>query len=157
MNDLLVADFSNARVGDRVKCLIYGDGVIDSTTYNACGFPLHVKFANRNGWSASYTIDGKQKQGSNNTLFYHFEEQFPTAQACKRPLPEIALDEKVLVWSTPAGRWREMYATGEFCKRGIYVFCNGATSWSGSKTDVYVHWKLFKDETINSGNLDEIE
>ena len=31
MSDLLVADFSNARVGDRVKSLVFGGGVVTAT------------------------------------------------------------------------------------------------------------------------------
>lgn len=153
--EMLVADFSNARVGDRVKCLYRGCGTIEDIIgksgpyfrFKVCfdDFDSGIYFDERGGNNASVT----------NTLFYHFEGQFPTAEACKRPLPEIEVDTKVLV---RGDKWVRRYAS-HINKHGyIECFSFGQTSWScDCATSTWPYWKLAEDETINSGNLEELE
>jgi hypothetical protein len=75
-------------------------------------------------------------------------------------LPKIEVDEKVLVWCNVTEVWRKRYSTSEILKDGqIRCFHQGANSWScgDAKPNAWVYWKLFSDETVNSGNLDDLK
>ncbi len=96
---MIKADFENARVGDRVKCLFFGDGIIREVT-NETGLIvtsnlIKVEF-DENEESRWYDKDGFcEAIGLCNSLFYDFPDQFPTEEHCKRPLPKIEVDETV--------------------------------------------------------------
>lgn len=163
-SDLLVADFSNAKVGDRVKCLLYGDGVIIAVTIETDPFVtsnlIKVEFK-EDGHEEYYGISGLVAgYGYCNTLFYYFEGQFPTIEACKRPLPKIEVDEKVLVIMDDEEvklGWKRSHFS-KFTNNTLYIYGGGRTSWSDSVCSLGVkYWKLASDESINSGNLDEID
>ena len=160
MSEILKADFSNAKVGDRVKCLCKGCGTIDGIS-NDSRFQIIVVFDY--GYTDTFDFDGYMCFGSTNTLFYYFEGQFPTIEACTRPLPKIEVDEKVLVWiceedDSIKGSIKQHFAS--FHKDGtMNVWANDSTSWAGNgyKFGGIKYWKLADNPEINSGNLDEIE
>ena len=160
MSEILKADFSNARVSDRVKCLVNGEGNISSIDGEQ-DYPILVAFSDTK--AECYDTDGCAPYSRNDTLFYHFEGQFPTIEACTRPLPKIEVDEKVLVWiceedDSIKGPIKQHFAS--FHKdRTMCVWANDSTSWAGNgyKFGGIKYWKLASDPTINSDNLDEIE
>lgn len=153
---MLVADFSNARVGDKVKCISGFTGVIVDVSDDK----ISVRWdKTKDQFSCDksgrfYVEDAKQK--SNPFYFYHFDTQFPTIEACKRPLPEIEVDDKVLVYQH--GEWVNAYFS-EF--RGSYIatFLDGKTEWTNGIEAGRANNSFWKtaDGKYDSGNLEEIE
>lgn len=58
--------FADAKVGDKVKCIMNGDGVVGRLEYGA--YPLIIRFIDTT--FAAYTLDGCYYIGVNQTLFY---------------------------------------------------------------------------------------
>ena len=60
--------FANAQVGDKVFCLMYGEGTIETIYSKTTPYPIKVKF-NKNA-TGTYSIEGKTLYPANQTLFY---------------------------------------------------------------------------------------
>jgi len=162
-NKILVADFSGARKFDDVRDVLGNEGCVsvieDHYLCIVCqklGTKYKVNFK-------GYLLDSEGNFDSNfdrPVWFYDFPDQFPKEEHCKRPLPEIEVDEKILVWDGSIKDFINVYATGKFTDHGgIETFVDGSTEWSNkSNAGVgYTYWKLASDPTINSGNLQEIK
>lgn len=100
MSKILKADFSNARVGDRVKCLCFGKGKI---VHIGDGI-ITVEFNSDTSTQKHYFLNGSLYNMSisnweklNSVLFYDFPDQFPTEEflkaEAKRPLSDEELKE----------------------------------------------------------------
>jgi hypothetical protein len=165
MEEMLVADFSGARVGDKTTCTVYGDGIIISINNKKINVSKDSYRTDRQDFIISYNPKGElltydETNGSKPSLFYHFEGQFPTIEACKRPLPKIEEDEKVLVWDGVEQKWNREYFS-HFHSSGKLMICWGwgKTSYTGDETDRDIpreYWKT-ADGKHDSGNLEEIE
>ena len=159
MSPFIQADFSNARVGDRVKNLCGDIGVIDCIGEKT----INVSFVGENyDFNDSFTKKGRNMSDDRYpVLFYDYEGQFPTIEACTRPLPEIKVDEKVYILDFGTGEWHKRHATGLFTNdesKSIQCYKDGRDSFtSNMEFDYSAYWKLASDPTINSGNLEEIE
>jgi hypothetical protein len=172
-NKILVADFSNARVGDRVKTNRGLRGRITrNDRLNEHGIkgieinphPILVLF-DGDIHETCLTYSGKYNNSDvYSTVFYDYKGQFPKEEHCKRSLPKIEVDEKVLVWEDHTGMqdhfWRKGYATGYISQNGIKIFADGATEWSTKQYPInqLYTWKYWKtaDGKHDSGNLGEI-
>ena len=127
--------FENAKVGDRVWCLLYGWQTIESTDFNI-NYPIATK-------KGTYTYDGKVQLSSQNRTLY-WDEIAITPPS--KPLPKLEVDTKVLVWDYEEDKYKIKGHFSHFNKYGsIFIFANGTTSWSNSITIGYNYWELAKD------------
>ena len=126
--------FENAKVGDRVWCLLHGWQPIIDTQHNV-NYPILTR-------KGSYTIDGRNYSNNGRILFW--DEVIITPPP--KPLPKLEVDTKVLVWDFEEDKYKIRGHFSHFNKYGsIFIFANGTTSWSSSSTVGYRNWKLAKD------------
>ena len=126
--------FENAKVGDRVWCLLYGWQTIESTDFNI-NYPIATK-------KGTYTYDGKVQLSSQNRTLY-WDEIVITPPS--KPLPKLEVDTKVLVWDDDETMKQKRYFSYFDSNSNIYVFVHGGTSWTSSQTAKYHNWELAKD------------
>ena len=126
--------FEDAKVGDRVWCLLHGWHPIIDTQHNV-NYPILTR-------KGSYTIDGRNYSNNGRILFW--DEVIITPPP--KPLPKLEVDTKVVVWDFEEDKYKIRGHFSHFNKYGsIFIFANGTTSWSGSSTVGYRNWKLAKD------------
>ena len=126
--------FENAKVGDRVWCLLYGWQTIESTDFNI-NYPIATK-------KGTYTYDGKVQLSSQNRTL-HWDEIVITPPY--KPLPKLEVDTKVLVWDDDETMKQKRYFSYFDSNSNIYVFVHGGTSWTSSQTAKYHNWELAKE------------
>ena len=126
--------FENAKVGDRVWCLLYGWQTIESTDFNI-NYPIATK-------KGTYTYDGKVQLSSQNRTLY-WDEIVITPPS--KPLPKLEVDTKVLVWDDDETMKQKRYFSYFDSNSNIYVFVHGGTSWTSSQTAKYHNWELAKE------------
>ena len=126
--------FENAKVGDRVWCLLYGWQTIESTDFNI-NYPIATK-------KGTYTYDGKVQLSSQNRTLYWDEIVITTPS---KPLPKLEVDTKVLVWDDDETMKQKRYFSYFDSNSNIYVFVHGGTSWTSTQTAKYHNWELAKD------------
>jgi hypothetical protein len=86
--------FRKAKVGDKVWSVAHGYGIVLSIKRGANNYPLRVQF---NLYKHTYTYTGKDKIcNAFQTLFWQ-EFEIPK-EASIKPLPDIEINTKVLVW-----------------------------------------------------------
>ena len=126
--------FENAKVGDRVWCLLYGWQTIESTDFNI-NYPIATK-------KGTYTYDGKVQLSSQNRTLY-WDEIVITPPS--KPLPKLEVDTKVLV-SDNSNCIKRKGHFSHFDEKGkMHVFASGTTSWSHKEIVPYNYWKIVKD------------
>ena len=130
--------FETAKIGDKVWDIKYGWGeVID--TYEEDKVRLRVLFKLV---VEKYTFEGVSPWSDSNarTLFWDKVE----VVAPPKPLPNLAVDTKVLVWGSvvKSGRKLKRYFSHFDEKGRICVFEYGATSWSGEAGAPWEYWEL---------------
>ena len=94
--------FKNAKVGDKVWDFVMGWGKIVSIKKNK-SYPIKVKF---NNTCDTYTLDGKLDKSSKNPSLFWNEFEIPE-EACKKPLPDLEIDTKILVRDEEYVIWNE--------------------------------------------------
>ena len=121
-------DFSNAKVGDKVFCLINGEGII--TNIDQTSIPLRVEFK-------SGRIKWFQNNGKINiddlipSIYYNkFDIQIPE-EAYKQPLPDIAVDTPMIVWDIENRKSRGYFKCWSHSGKPI-TFFGGQTSFSSN-------------------------
>ena len=128
--------FEDAKVGDRVWCLLHGWHPIIDTQHNV-NYPILTR-------KGSYTIDGRNYSNNGRILFW--DEVIITPPS--KPLPKLEVDTKVLVWDTSHTEKTKAYFS-HFDKHGKAVtFRYGKTSWSRNNDETlftWQHWELAKD------------
>lgn len=67
--------FADAKVGDKVKCIIMGDGEIIGIHNDDEDYPLIIIIHEKSPFKARYTINGQYYRDVNQSLFY--ENDFP--------------------------------------------------------------------------------
>jgi len=130
--------FEDVIVGDRLYSFEEGWGIVEDITDS--DYPLIVQFKSKR---VGFTIDGKRwKLSQNPTLFWDkIEFEVP-----KRPLPDLKVDTKVIVWASEEDTRKEKRYFKEFNKDGgIACFTHGATSWNAKGVVVWEHWELAGD------------
>ena len=126
--------FENAKVGDRVWCLLYGWQTIESTDFNI-NYPIATK-------KGTYTYDGKVQLSSQNRTLY-WDEIVITPPS--KPAPKLEVDTKVLVWDNDYHMKQKRHFSHFDSNSTIYVFVNGGTSWTTTQTAEYRNWELAKE------------
>jgi len=139
--------FSNARVGDKVWSVRYGWGKIVKID-KVSSYMLKVQFENEK--RGAYQYDGKLHFEDVNPDLFWQEFEIPE-KAFERPLPDLEVDTKVLVWQE-GGNFEdhEKRYFSHFTKDGkIACFDDGATSWSAGYVTRWDNWRLAEDENNN--------
>jgi hypothetical protein len=132
--------FEDAKVGDRVWSMQSGWGEVVENIPLA-DYGVSVKFDN-NAYG-SYSVCGRfQKSDLMPTLFWN-EVKF---EIPKKPLPDLEVDTKVLVWDRCSDHKYKRYFS-HFDKDGtIYCFENGRTSWTEKDTTFWENWEIAEEE-----------
>ena len=127
--------FENAKVGDKVWCMVSGWGVVGSISESNPHHHLVVVFDNG---VSDYTKRGAYDINCKQTLFWdEIKFDAPTA-----PLPKLKVDDKVLVW-WEGDEFRYKRYFSHFSDGKIYCFKDGATSFSADRTLVTA-WDNFE-------------
>ena len=81
--------FANAQVGDKVFCLMYGEGTIETTYSKTTPYPIKVKF-NKNA-TGTYSIEGKTLSSANQILFYESTviTIYPGQEPIREYIPQV--------------------------------------------------------------------
>ena len=136
--------FRNAKVGDKVWDFVHGWGVI-STVIDAqsTARPIYVKFDN--GLDEKYTINGTLYPDISNPSLFWDEIEFKVP---KKPLPNLAVDTKVLVWFENGPKFKRYFHS--FTDEGrIRTWDCGATSFSAATQrhcSSWPNWELCEEE-----------
>ena len=136
-------DFSNAKVGDKVFCLLNGEGIICdiNTTYD---YPIRVMF---NNIKEDYNYLGFLYETHFIPALYHnkFDIQIPE-EAYSQPLPDIAVDTPMLVWKSENSKRFKRYFK-EFDKDGkVRCFSYGQTSFTSDNglCNAWINYEIVK-------------
>jgi len=128
--------FEDVKKGDKVWSFVYGWGVVEDIRKKK--LQITVKFKNERD---TFTLDGKMyKTDMYQTLFWD-EVKFDIP---KKPLPDLAIDTKVLVWDLEGVVMYKRYFK-KFNNDGkIVCFEDGKTSWSSPKNKEvsWSYWEL---------------
>ena len=120
-------DFSNAKVGDKVFDILYGEGVIYNIDHTS--HPIRVEF---DLTFESYLEDGRLSRKSNIPTLYHckFDIQIPE-EAYKQLLPDIAVDTPIIVWDNENRKVRRYFKCWSHNGKPI-TFFGGQTSFTSN-------------------------
>jgi hypothetical protein len=96
---------------------------------------------------SSYTTDGKNALGHNFPSLFWNEFEVPK-EAFIKPLPNLKVDTKVLVWNDIEEDVRIKRYFSHFDSNGtIHCFYGGATSFTNIHgTTDWDHWKLYEEQ-----------
>jgi hypothetical protein len=93
----------------------------------------------------SYTSDGKFQNGYlATTLFWN---EFEVPKIAFKPLSNLAVDTKVLVWNNGATVKERRYFSYFDNNGTICCFVDGANSWANVTTISWSHWELYEEES----------
>jgi len=128
--------FKDVRVGDKLYSIEDGWGIVE--IISPCRvYPLTIRF---DCCIRSFTLTGRRYAGSQNPILFWDKIEFEIPK--KRPLPDLKVDTKVIVWDTEGEPKKRRYFK-EFNKDGgITCFVKGATSWATSNTVEWKYWEL---------------
>lgn len=131
----MTTTFETAKIGDKVWCSKLGWGEIRNTSRSE-SYPLYVRF--QSGNYEAYTLDGFfDKDDVSRSLFWD-EVKF---EAPKKPLPNLEVDAKVIVWNSTTIRLNRHFS--HFSPLGnIVCFVNGMSSWTSEHTSEWDNWEL---------------
>lgn len=144
LEELINERFENAKVGDKVICMLRGEGTIDSVNGEK-PYSIGVEFSDDN--YDFYLFDGRiSAEHKNPSLFYLGENG---EMLTKRPEPKpltihpdkVPVDTKVLCW--------DIFGSTRKCKRFYATtgcaYANGGTSWSSeSSKDGVTMWNFMQ-------------
>lgn len=136
--------FRRAKVGDRVWSYLDGWGTIIDTSFGQEGysFPIRVQYSDSD--TECYTTCGKlYNRNINPTLFWD-EIKFDIPD---KPLPELEVDTKVLVWNNGESKYRGHFYS--FTEDGrIRAWSNSTSSFTANSDDCYTlwpNWELYEE------------
>lgn len=130
----MTTTFETAKVGDRVWSMGIGWGEILDTNHSA-RYPIRVQF--QRGEYETYTLGGAH-DAEDKTQYLFWDEV--KIKAPVKPLPDLEVDAKVLVWVEPDRKYKRHFA--HFRSGELHVFDSGKTSWTGEVTTGWDHWEL---------------
>ena len=125
--------FSDAKVGDRVWSLTEGWGVIINRYAPHAQYPLVVKFGGEH--LRRYTLWGLLNFNDRNPTLFWDEV---VIEAPTKPLPELEVDAKVLVWNDPKQKHKRHFS--HFRDGVIWTFDAGHTSFTRLHKNSMTHW-----------------
>ena len=128
----MTTTFETSKVGDRVWCIHSGWGEIRGTQWTD-RYPISVYFPN--GEFKTYTVDGLYTVDDiTQTLFW----DEVVIQAPVKPMPDLEVDTKVLVWFHPEQKHSRHFS--HFSDGKIYTFDRGRTSFTIPHDDYITGW-----------------
>lgn len=128
--------FETAKVGDRVWSITNGWGKVIRIDHGF-DYPLIVK--NDVGWCNSYTFCGYFIKAHAMQILFWDEVKI---EAPQKPLPELEVDTKVLVWKNPNEKHKRHFS--HFKNGTIYTFDSGATSFSKLHENSITPWSYWE-------------
>lgn len=132
--------FENIQIGDKVWCMAEGWGVVDDIEEYS-DYPLRVSFPN--GSYRMYTLDGLDSAYANDRKVQSLFWDEIVNEAPEKPIPELAVDTKVIVWDSDMFRCKRYFS--HFNSSGeIECFVHGKTSWTTEDTVDWPYWELAK-------------
>ena len=128
--------FSNAKVGDKAWSVQSGWGIIYNIDKDR-NYP--IKFRSYTNCVFSFTYGGFNiRSDINPTLFWN---EFPIPEsAFTKPLPQLKVDSKVIVWNDERFKFRRHFS--HFKDGIIYCFCDGTSSWNNTGASDWNNWEL---------------
>lgn len=133
----MTTTFETAKVGDRVWSIRSGWGKISGIDDTA-DYPLTIKYDSI-GYD-TFTFEGYSlKTHAVQSLFW----DEVVIEAPEKPMPNLKVDTKVLVWSRDGEEKKKRYFS-HFENGIIRTFHNGWTSWTSenSHTSKWDYWEL---------------
>ena len=133
--------FKDAKMGDKLYSVEDGWGILEEIADRY--HPLIIQF---DSCRKNFTFNGRRYIDSKNPTLFWDEIKFKIP---KKPLPNLKVDAKVIVWNSVEYVLKEKRHFKEFNNKGkIVCFTNGATSWSdGWAEDEWEYWELAEDNT----------
>ena len=132
----MTTTFETAKVGDRVWCMRAGWGEIRDDRRASAAYPIHVYFSNDE--FKTYTVDGLYDADDITQSLFWDEVKI---EAPQKPLPDLEVDAKVLVWSDH--RCLKLKRHFSHFENGVLrAFDRGHTSWTGGPTSAWPNWEL---------------
>ena len=132
----MTTTFETARIGDKVWSVERGWGVIRSLDGGE-EYPIKVEF--QNGRTPYYTLGGKRLTTQENQTLFWDEVKIVAPQ---KPLPNLDVDAKVLVWTDPSKKHRRHFS--HFNGDRICTFDGGATSFSMLHRNSITSWPYWE-------------
>ena len=133
----MTTTFEDAKVGDQLWSVEFGWGeVVSRDTLSQC---FTVEF-NHDEFE-TYSFKGTRKRPIREkmqTLFWD-EVKF---KAPVKPLPDLEVDTKVLVWRDDGTKHNRYFAGWSAVNGLIMTYDYGATSWSGIGFTTWPNWEL---------------
>ena len=133
----MTTTFETARIGDKVWCMRSGWGEIRDTHWTN-RYPIYVYFPNDE--FKLYTADGFYDDDDISQTLFWDEVKIVAPQ---KPLPELEVDTKVLVWGNNNIKHRGHFS--HFSNGRIYTFDSGSTSFTklhSNSVTGWPHWEL---------------
>lgn len=133
----MTTTFETAKVGDRVWCMRHGWGEVRETGWSA-RYPIYVCFPNDE--FKTYTAGGLYDEDDVTRSLFWDEV---VIEAPVKPLPDLEVDTKVLVWVNPNKKNRRHFS--HFRAGRIWTFDSGSTSFTklhAESTTGWPHWEL---------------
>ena len=131
-----MSKFDNVKVRQKVYSLTYGDGevvAIDSARY----YPIRAKFPN--GMDRLFMLCGRLNENDVTPDLYLAKPEIIE----KEPLPDLPVDEPVLVRTSERGGWVERHFSHFDDDGKMHCFNDGKTSWTARGCTLpWNHWKL---------------
>jgi len=132
--------FEDAKIGDDVWSVEDEWGTVVSIADS--DYPLVVEFGCE---IITFMLDGRRWESSKNPTLFWDEIKF---EIPKKPLPNLKVDTKVIVWESGEYILKEKRHFKEFNNKGkIVCFINGYTSWTSRNTEEWEYWELAEDNT----------
>ena len=134
----MTTTFETAKVGDRVWCIRSGWGTIIDRFRSRAEYPLVVEFDNRE--QKTYTLWGLLHYKDLNPTLFWDEVKFEIPE---KPLPQLEVDTKVLVWVSPVEKLKRHFS--HFENGLIAVYEQGRTSFTtcdGRNVTCWPNWEL---------------
>jgi hypothetical protein len=124
---------TKVEVGDKVWSVQYGFEVVNEIVVTS-DYPISVAGNMYTREGKNYTIDLYP------SLFW--QEVVIPPEACIKPLPQLEVDTKVLVWGEGPKhkRYFSHFDNGKIC-----CFNDGSTSWAYKCTNEWANWELYND------------
>ena len=131
----MTTTFETAKIGEKAWDVHVGWGEVFSVG-SSVAYPIAVRF--KNYGTKSYTVKGlAYEEDTYQTLFWDEVK----IEAPSKPLPELEVDTKVIVWNRTKSKARRHFS--HFSPSGrIACFADGNTSWSAAQTSEWDNWEL---------------
>lgn len=132
----MTTTFETARIGDKVWSLWSGWGEVIEIERSE-SYPIYVSFPN--GEYESFTLDGLFSEDDIQQTLFWDEVKIVAPQ---KPLPDLEVDAKVLVWTDPLKKHRRHFS--HFNGDRINTFDSGATSFSKLHRNSITSWPYWE-------------